>query len=118
MTGLPYPVRLMGYGMRAPGNRVRGREVAGRVEAVGNAVTRLRPGNEVYGIGEGTVAEYAPARADKLAPRPKNLTAAQAAAVPVSALTALQALRDRGQVQPGQQVLVIGASGGVGTFAV
>lgn len=118
MAGLPYPVRLAGYGMRAPKASVPGREVAGRVEAVGRDVTTLAVGDEVFGIAEGAYAEYARARADKLAPRPSNLTFAQAAAVPVSGLTALQAVRDRGHVQAGQQVLVIGASGGVGTFAV
>ncbi len=118
MAGLAYPVRLAGYGVRAPKTRVRGREVAGRVEAVGKNVTTLQPGDEVFGIGEGCFAEYACARADKLAPKPKNLTFEQAAAATISALTALQAVRDRGQVQPGQKVLVIGASGGVGTFAV
>jgi NADPH:quinone reductase-like Zn-dependent oxidoreductase len=118
MTGLPYPVRLAGYGVRAPKTRVRGREVAGRVEAVGQAVTTLQAGDEVFGICEGSFAEYAPARPDKLAPKPVNLTFEQAAAVPVSALTALQAVRDHGHVQAGQKVLVIGASGGVGAFAV
>ncbi|MGQ0838470.1 NAD(P)-dependent alcohol dehydrogenase [Actinokineospora sp.] len=118
MAGLPYPVRLAGYGVCAPKDRVRGREVAGRVEAVGKDVTTLRPGDEVYGIGEGTFAEYARADQGKLAPKPKNLTFGQAAAAGVSGLTALQAVRDRGQVRPGQRVLVIGASGGVGTFAV
>ena len=118
MTGLPYPVRLAGYGIRAPKTPVRGREVAGRVEATGSAVTTLHVGDEVFGIAEGSFAEYASARPGKLAPKPANLTFAQAAAVPVSALTALQALRDRGRVQAGQKVLVIGASGGVGTFAV
>jgi NADPH:quinone reductase-like Zn-dependent oxidoreductase len=118
MTGLPYPVRLAGYGIRAPKTRVRGREVAGRVEAVGRAVTTLHVGDEVFGIADGSFAEYASARPDKLAAKPKNLTFTQAAAVPVSALTALQAVRDRGHVQAGQKVLVIGASGGVGTFAV
>jgi NADPH:quinone reductase-like Zn-dependent oxidoreductase len=118
MADLPYPVRLAGYGMRAPKASVPGREVAGRVEAVGGDVTTLAVGDEVFGIAEGAYAEYARARADKLAPRPSNLTFAQAAAVPVSGLTALQAVRDRGHVQAGQQVLVIGASGGVGTFAV
>jgi NADPH:quinone reductase-like Zn-dependent oxidoreductase len=118
MTGLPYPLRMAGYGLRGPKTRVRGREVAGRVEAVGEAVTTLRPGDEVYGIGEGSFAEYARARADKLAPKPTSLTFEQAAAMPVSALTALQAVRDKGRVRPGQKVLVIGASGGVGTFAV
>jgi NADPH:quinone reductase-like Zn-dependent oxidoreductase len=118
MTGLPYPVRLAGYGIRAPKTRVRGREVAGRVEATGPAVTALQVGDEVFGIADGSFAQYASARPDKLAPKPANLTFTQAAAVPVSAQTALQAVRDRGHVQPGQQVLVIGASGGVGTFAV
>src|SRR5689334_1798064 len=118
MAGLPYPIRLAGYGVRAPKTRVRGREVAGRVEAVGPAVTTVAPGDEVYGIGEGTFAEYATARQDKVAPAPANLTPAQAAAAPVSALTALHGIRDSAQVRPGQKVLVIGASGGVGTFAV
>jgi NADPH:quinone reductase-like Zn-dependent oxidoreductase len=118
MAGLPYPVRVAGYGIRAPKHRVRGVDVAGCVEAVGKNVTTLRPGDEVFGIGDGSFAEYVSARADKLAPKPKNLTFEQAAAVPISALTALQAVRDRGHVQPGQQVLVLGASGGVGTFAV
>ena len=88
------------------------------MHAVGNNVTTLRAGDEVYGIGDGTFADYACARADKPAPKPRNLTFEQAAAAPISALTALQAVRDRGQVQPGQKVLIIGASGGVGTFAV
>jgi NADPH:quinone reductase-like Zn-dependent oxidoreductase len=118
MAGLPYPVRLMGYGVRAPKNRVRGREVAGRVEAVGQNVTGLQVGEEVFGIAEGSFAEYARASQDKLAPKPANLTFEQAAATTISALTALQGIRDRGRVQPGQKVLVIGASGGVGTFAV
>jgi NADPH:quinone reductase-like Zn-dependent oxidoreductase len=118
MTGLPYPVRLAGYGVRAPKTRVRGREVAGRVEAIGKAVTTLQVGDEVFGIAGGSFAEYACAREDKLAPKPEKLTFEQAAAVPVSALTALQGLRDRGNVQAGQKVLIIGASGGVGTFAV
>jgi NADPH:quinone reductase-like Zn-dependent oxidoreductase len=118
MAGLPFPVRLAGYGFRAPKVRVRGREVAGRVEAVGTDVTTVAPGDEVYGIGEGTFAEYATVRLDKLAPKPKNLTFEQAAAAPISALTALQGIRDGGQVRAGQRVLIIGASGGVGTFAV
>jgi NADPH:quinone reductase-like Zn-dependent oxidoreductase len=118
MAGLPYPVRLAGYGLRAPKDRVRGREVSGRVEEVGRGVTALRVGDEVFGVGEGCFAEYARARADKLAHRSPNQTATQAAATSVSALTALQGVRDRGRVQPGHQVLVIGASGGVGTFAV
>jgi NADPH:quinone reductase-like Zn-dependent oxidoreductase len=118
MTGMPYLVRLLGYGLRRPKVRVRGRDVAGRVEAVGKDVTEFRPGDEVLGICEGSFAEYACARADKLVPKPANLTFEQAAVVPISALTALQGVRDRGQVQPGQRVLVIGAAGGVGSFAV
>jgi NADPH:quinone reductase-like Zn-dependent oxidoreductase len=118
MTGLPYLVRVMGYGLRTPKLGVRGRDVAGRVAAVGTNVTQVRPGAEVFGIGEGSFAEYVCARADKLAPKPANLTFEQAAAVPISGLTALQGLRDAGGVQPGQRVLIIGAAGGVGSFAV
>jgi NADPH:quinone reductase-like Zn-dependent oxidoreductase len=118
MAGLPYPIRVAGYGLRQPKTRVRGREVAGRVEAVGKAVTTLKVGDEVFGVGEGSFAEYVGARADKLAAKPANLTFEQAAVVTVSALTALQAVRDRARVQPGQKVLVIGASGGVGSFTV
>jgi NADPH:quinone reductase-like Zn-dependent oxidoreductase len=118
MTGLPYLVRIMGYGLRKPKVGIRGQDVAGRVEAVGTNVTGFHPGEEVFGICEGSFAEYVCARADKLAPKPANLTFEQAAAVPISALTALQALRDRGKVQPGQTVLIIGAAGGVGSFAV
>lgn len=117
-TGLPYPVRLAGYGLRAPKNNVPGSDVAGRVEAVGKDVTSLKPGDEVFGVGNGSFAEYVSCRQGALAPKPENLTFEQAAAVPVSALTALQALRDHGRVEPGQKVLIIGASGGVGTFAV
>ncbi len=118
MTGRAYLIRLAGYGVRKPKNPIRGREVAGRVEAIGKDVTRFRPGDEVMGTSEGSFAEYARAREDKLAPKPANLSFVQAAAVPISASTALQAVRDKGQVQPGQKVLIIGASGGVGTFAV
>ena len=116
MTGLPYLIRLVvpTLGLRAPKTRVRGMDVAGTVEAVGKDVTRFRPGDEVFGICNGSFAEYATARADKLAPKPANLTFEQAAAVPISGCTALQALRDKAQVQPGQKVLIIGASGGVG----
>src|SRR4051812_8118837 len=117
MAGKPYAVRLA-IGLRAPRNRIRGRELAGVVEAGGADGTSLRPGDEVFGMGEGTFAEYAPAKAGKLAPAPPGLSAAQAAVVPISASTALQAVRDHGRVQAGQSVLVIGASGGVGTFAV
>ncbi|HEV7973142.1 NAD(P)-dependent alcohol dehydrogenase [Amycolatopsis sp.] len=117
MTGLPYPVRLQS-GLRAPKIRVRGVDVAGTVEAVGTNVTRFQPGDEVFGTCTGAFAEYAVARHDKLAPKPANLTFEQAAAVPISACTALQALRDAGRIQPGQHVLIIGAAGGIGTFAV
>jgi NADPH:quinone reductase-like Zn-dependent oxidoreductase len=118
MTGLPYPVRLAGYGLRAPKTPVPGTNMAGVVEAAGHEVTRFQPGDEVFGFGNGTFAEYARAPENKLAPKPANLTFEQAAAVAVSGLTALQGLRDHGRVQPGQTVLITGASGGVGTFAV
>jgi NADPH:quinone reductase-like Zn-dependent oxidoreductase len=118
MTGRPYLVRVMGYGLRTPKVRIRGRDVAGRVAAVGTNVTQVQPGEGVFGIGDGSFAEYVCARADKLAPKPANLSFEQAAAVPISGLTALQALRDTGKLQPGQQVLIIGAAGGVGSFAV
>lgn len=117
MTGLPYPIRLMGYGLRAPKDRIRGREVAGRVEALGRNVTGFRAGEDVYGVAEGSFAEFARASAGKLARKPRNLTFAQAATT-ISALTGLQAVRDGGRVHSGQTVLVIGASGGVGSFAV
>jgi NADPH:quinone reductase-like Zn-dependent oxidoreductase len=118
MTGLPYPIRLAGYGLRAPKNPVIGSDVAGVVEALGKDVSRFQPGDEVFGIGKGSYAEYVCAREDKLAHKPANLTFEQAAVVAISGLTALQGLRDHGKVRPGQEVLVIGASGGVGTFAV
>src|SRR6266542_6459233 len=117
MTGLPYLIR-MGSGLRGPKARVRGQDVAGRVEAVGKDVTRFQPGDEVFGTCDGSFAEYARARKDKVAPKPANLTFEQAAAVPTTGSTALQALRDVGRVQPGQKVLIIGAAGGVGSFAV
>ena len=118
MTGLPYPIRLAGYGLRAPKTPVLGADVAGVVEAVGNVVTRFRPGDEVFGIAKGSYAQYARARADRLAPKPANLSLEQAAVVAISGLTALQAVRDHGRVESGQKVLVIGASGGVGIYAV
>ncbi len=118
MVGQPYLMRLMGYGLRTPKNRVPGLDVAGTVVAAGAEVTRLAVGDEVFGISQGSFAEYACAREDKLARKPANLTFGQAAAAAVSGLTALQALRDAGRLQPGQHVLIIGASGGVGTFAV
>lgn len=118
MAGLPYPLRLAGYGLRTPKNPVPGTDMAGVVEAVGKNVTRFQPGDEVFGIGKGTFAEYTRVLENKLAPKPANLTFEQAAVVAISGSTALQGLRDHGQVQPGQKVLIIGASGGVGTYAV
>jgi NADPH:quinone reductase-like Zn-dependent oxidoreductase len=118
MTGLPYPIRLAGYGFRAPKNPVIGSDMAGVVEAVGRKVSRFQPGDEVFGIGKGSYAEYVCAREDKLAPKPANLTFEQAAVLAIMGSTALQALRDQGKVEPGQEVLIIGASGGVGTYAV
>jgi NADPH:quinone reductase-like Zn-dependent oxidoreductase len=118
MTGLPYLMRIGGYGLRSPKNPVLGMEVAGVVEAVGKNVTRLQPGDEVFGIGKGSYAEYARAPEDKLAPKPANLIFEQAAVVAISGSAALQGLRDHGRVEPGQKALIIGASGGVGTFAV
>ncbi len=118
MAGLPYPIRLAGFGLRRPKYANPGRSLAGTIEAVGAAVTGFAPGDAVFGIGDATFAEYARARPDKLAAKPTNATFEEAAAVPISGLTALQAVRDHGRVRPGQSVLIIGASGGVGSFAV
>jgi NADPH:quinone reductase-like Zn-dependent oxidoreductase len=122
MRGLPYIVRVggsrAGFGFRGPKLPVRGRDLAGIVEAVGSRVTQFRPGDEVFGVGRGTFAGYACASAYELALKPANLTFIQAAAMPVAGVTALRGLRDHGRVQPGQRVLVNGAAGGVGTFAV
>jgi NADPH:quinone reductase-like Zn-dependent oxidoreductase len=117
MTGRPYLMRIMGFGFRSPKNRVPGLAVAGTVAAVGANVTRFTVGDEVFGVSRGGFAEYAAAREDKLARKPSTLTFEQAAAVPVSATTALQGLR-LGRIEAGQKVLIIGASGGVGTYAV
>jgi NADPH:quinone reductase-like Zn-dependent oxidoreductase len=118
LTGTPLVGRLQS-GLRRPKRARLGLDFAGTVEAVGEDVTELRPGDEVYGLTEGALAEYVCARADReVAPKPANLSFEEAAAVPVTALTALQGLRDKGRLQPGQKVLVNGASGGVGTFAV
>ena len=117
MRGDPYAARLaMGFG--GPKAKIRGRDFAGRVEAVGRNVTRLRLGEEVYGEADGAFAEYVCAPEDMVGPKPANLTFQQAAAMPLAANTALMGLRDLGQVKPGQHVLINGASGGVGTFAV
>jgi NADPH:quinone reductase-like Zn-dependent oxidoreductase len=118
VAGLPYLFRITGIGVRAPKNPVPGHDVAGTVDAVGKKVTGFQPGEDVFGTCRGAFAEYACARADRLAPKPANLSFAEAAAVPTSAAAALQALRDKGKVRAGQGVLIIGAGGGVGTFAV
>ena len=117
MAGLPYLVRL-GYGLCRPKQPIPGTEVAGTVVEVGTEVTRFHAGDEVLGIGIGTFAEYATAPEAKLVPKPADLPFAEAAIVPISGQTALQAVRDHGQVRSGQRVLVTGASGGVGSFAV
>ena len=120
MTGLPYLIRLVvpDLGLRKPKVPVRGMDLAGRVEAVGPNVTRFQPGDEVFGWADGAFAEYAAAPEDQLAPKPADLSFEQAAAVPTSGFAALQGLCDSGEVQPGQQVLIIGAAGAVGLFAV
>jgi NADPH:quinone reductase-like Zn-dependent oxidoreductase len=118
MTGLPYLIRLFGFGLKKPKVPVRGREVAGVVEAVGAGVTRLKAGDEVFGTSEGSFAEYVCAQEGRLAAKPRNLSFEEAAAAPISGVTALQAVRDAGQVTVGQKALVIGAGGGVGSFAV
>ena len=118
LTGTPYLLRLM-FGLRRPKRHIAGQDVAGTVEAVGAHVTALKPGDEVYGqMPGGAFAEYVCGPADLFAPKPANVTFEQAASVPISGLTALQGLRDVGQLKPGQKVLINGASGGVGTFAV
>ena len=117
MAGLPYPIRLAGFGVRRPKHNP-GRSFAGTVDAVGSRVRGFTPGEDVFGVCEGSFAEYVQASTEKLAPMPANLSFGESAAVPVSGLTALQAVRDHARVQPGEEVLVIGASGGVGTFAV
>ncbi len=118
MTGLPYLVRIMGFGFSTPKIRVRGRDVAGTVEAVGKNVTQFRPGDMVHGICDGSFAEYVCAKPALFVHKPASLSFEQAAAVPISGMTALNGLRDVGKIQPGQRVLIIGAAGGVGTYAV
>jgi NADPH:quinone reductase-like Zn-dependent oxidoreductase len=117
MTGLPYPIRAAGFGLRRPKFLNPGRSATGTIESVGNEVTGFKAGDEVYGTCDGSFAEFARAPAKRLAAKPTNLSAEEAAAVPVSALAALQAVR-KAQVKSGERVLIIGASGGVGTFAV
>ncbi|HEX2153754.1 MAG TPA: NAD(P)-dependent alcohol dehydrogenase [Acidimicrobiia bacterium] len=118
MAGKPYLMRIMGFGFRRPKNRVPGLDVAGTVMAVGSEVTRFEPGDEVFGISRGAFAEYASVLEDKLAHKPASLSFEQAAVVPISGGTALQGLRDSGRLEAGQKVLIIGASGGVGSYAV
>ncbi len=117
MRGSPYLGR-MAFGLRRPNDTRPGRDVAGLVEAVGRNVTQVKPGDAVFGAGRGSLAEYACAAASAVVIKPQNVTFEQAASSPVAGLTALQALRDKGQIQPGQKVLINGAAGGVGTFAV
>jgi NADPH:quinone reductase-like Zn-dependent oxidoreductase len=117
MAGMPYAARLA-VGLRAPKNPVPGLDVAGVVVAVGSEITRFQPGDEVFGVSKGSFAEFAAARESKLARKPSNLSFEQAAAVPVSGMTALRGLSDVGHLQAGQKVLIVGASGGVGSYAV
>ncbi len=116
MTGTPFLARL--GGLRRPKDQRLGADFAGTVEAVGKEVTRFHPGDEIFGAANGAFAEYVVAREDRAAPKPANLTFEQAAAVPVAGLTAIQGLRDKGHIRAGQHVLINGAAGGVGTFAV
>jgi NADPH:quinone reductase-like Zn-dependent oxidoreductase len=119
MRGVPYIARPAAMGVRKPKHTLLGSDVAGEVEAVGNAVTGFRPGDEVFGfVGEGSFAEYVSAPERLLALKPANLSFQQAATVPLAAVTALQGLRDAGHIRSGEKVLIVGASGGVGTFAV
>jgi len=123
MRAKPFFIRLMPGGFLQPKNKILGADVAGRVEAIGRYVKQFKPGDEVFGYlpsatGRGTFAEYVCANEKAIALKPANLTFEQAAAVPVAAMTALQGIRDKGNIQPGQKVLINGASGGVGTFAV
>ncbi len=117
MKGKPYSVRIL-FGLRKPKDMRPGRDVAGQVEAVGRNVTRFKPGDEVFGMCRGAFAEYVCASESALVKKPDSVTFEQAASAPVAAFTALQGLRDKGQIQPGQKVLINGAAGGVGTFAV
>jgi 2-desacetyl-2-hydroxyethyl bacteriochlorophyllide A dehydrogenase len=122
LRGKPFLVRLMGFGLLKPKNKILGADMAGRVEAVGRNVKQFQPGDEVFGeiseCGFGAFAEYVCAPENVLALKPASMAFDEAAAVPLAALTALRGLRDKGQIQPGQKVLINGASGGVGTFAV
>ena len=118
MAGEPYLMRLLGFGLRAPNVAVPGTNFAGVVEAIGSDVNGFEPGDEVYGATRGTFSEYAVAPIGTVAPKPPQLSFEQAAVLPYPTFAAMQALRDHGHVQPGQRVLVVGASGAVGTIAV
>jgi NADPH:quinone reductase-like Zn-dependent oxidoreductase len=118
IRGTPYVGRLMGMGWSSPKNARRGVDFAGEIVAVGKAVTKFKPGDQVFGVAPGSLAEYAWARETRIALMPEGLSHAEAAAVPVAAITALQSLRDAGQLKAGQKVLINGASGGVGTYGV
>jgi NADPH:quinone reductase-like Zn-dependent oxidoreductase len=118
IRGKPFFLRLMSGGLHVPKRKVPGHDISGRVEAVGRNVTQFKPGDDVFGACRGAFAEYACASEDKLALKPANVSFEDAAALPIAALTALQGLRDKGRIQQGQKVLVDGASGGVGTFAI
>src|SRR3954453_9012581 len=118
MAGLPYPIRLAGFGLRRPRYANPGRALAGTVEVVGAGVSGFSPGDAVFGIGEASFAEYARAAVGKLAGKPANLSFAQAAAVPVCGRTALQSVLGHGRIRPGEHVLINGASGGVAPLAV
>jgi len=118
LRGRPFFTRLLMGGLRRPKPTRPGVDVAGTVDAIGRCVTGFKPGDEVFGTCRGAFAEYACAVEDKLAPKPAEVPFEEAAAVPVAAISALQALRDKGGIRPGQKVLIDGASGGVGTFAI
>jgi NADPH:quinone reductase-like Zn-dependent oxidoreductase len=118
MRGKPFFLSLMSGGLRTPKRKIPGHDIAGRVEAVGRNVTQFKPGDEVFGACRGAFAECVCAKEDNLARKPAKSSFENAAALPIAALTALQGLRDKGRIQPGQRVLVDGASGGVGTFAI
>jgi NADPH:quinone reductase-like Zn-dependent oxidoreductase len=118
MRGEPYAVRIAAGGLRKPKDSRLGADVAGEIEVVGRNATQFKPGDAVFGMCKGAFAEYACASESKLVMKPDNVTFEQAASVPIAAFTALQGLRDKGKLQPGQQVLINGAAGGVGTFAV
>jgi NADPH:quinone reductase-like Zn-dependent oxidoreductase len=118
MTGTPYLIRILGFGFMRPKQPIPGLDVAGRVVEVGSDVSRFAPGDEVFGIANGSFADYTVAKEDKLIAKPQGMTFEAAAAATVSGITALEALTDVGKVQAGQKVLIVGASGGVGTYAV